>query len=170
VSGGGRGPCALLVAARRSLVVELELSMRRFLALLVLATAVACGGSEAVTPPSQSQGPAFAGSYALQTVNGKPLPVTWNFNSGDSLTIRSYSIAINGSGSWTSATSERFTTGGQVTDQPNGGQAGTYTYDAATKAVTLISTDQSTFLNGSVSADFSTLTLAQNTDVFVFKR
>lgn len=144
--------------------------MRRILALLVLATAVACGGAEAVTQPSQSQGQAFTGTYVLQTVNGKALPVTWSFNSGDSLTIRSYSIAINGGGSWTSTTSERFTTGRQVTDQPNGGQSGSYTYDASTKAVTLISTDQSTFLSGSVSGDFTTLTLAQNTDVFVFKR
>jgi len=151
-------------------VVELELPMHRILAILMLATAVACGGSEAVAPPSQSQGPAFSGTYVLQTVNGKPLPVTWNFNSGDSLTIRSYSIAISGSGSWTSTTSQRFTTGGQVTDQPNGGQSGSYTYDAATKAVSLISTDQSTVLNGSVSGDFTTLTLAQNTDAFVFKR
>ena len=144
--------------------------MRRILALLMLATAVACGGSEAVSPPRQPQGTAFSGTYVLQTVNGKALPFTWNFNSGDSLTIRSYSISIGGSGSWTSATSERFTTGGQVTDQPNGGQSGSYIYDATTKAVTLISTDQSTFLNGSVSADFTTLTLAQITDVFVFKR
>jgi len=161
---------AAMRLTRRQSVVELELPMRQILALLALATAVACGGSETVTPPQQSQSAAFSGTYVLQTVNDKALPVTWNFNSGDSLTIRSYSISINGSGSWTSATSERFTTGGQVTDQPNGGQSGSYIYDATTKAVTLISTDQSTFLNGSVSADFTTLTLAQITDVFVFKR
>jgi len=144
--------------------------MRRIVALLVLVTAVACGGSDATSPPGQTQGQAFKGTYALQTVNGKTLPVTWNFNSGDSLKIRSYSISISGSGSWTSTTSEVFSSGGQVTDQPNGGQSGSYTYDAATKAVTLISQDQSTFLNGTVSTDFTTLTLAQNTDIFVFKR
>ena len=144
--------------------------MRRIAALLMLVTAVACGGSDVTPPPSQTQGPAFTGTYTLQTVNGKALPVTWNFNSGDSLRIRSYSIAINGSGSWTSTTNQVFSTSGQVTDQPNGGQSGSYTYDAATKAVTLISTDQSTFFDGTLSADFTTLTLAQNTDVFVFKR
>ena len=114
--------------------------------------------------------PQRSGSYVLQSVNGKPLPVTWNFNSGDSLRIRSYSISINGNGSWTSALSQVFSTGGVVTDQPNGGQSGSYSYDAATKAVTLISSDQSTLLNGNVSTDFTTLTLAQNTDLFVFKR
>jgi hypothetical protein len=144
--------------------------MRRIAALLMLVTAVSCGGSDATAPPSQTQGPAFTGTYALQTVNGKALPVTWNFNSGDSLRVRSYSISINGSGSWTSATSQVFSTAGQVTDQPNGGQSGSYTYDAATKDVTLISSDQSTFFNGTVSSDFTTLTLAQNTDVFIFKR
>ena len=144
--------------------------MRRILALVVLATVVACGGSDATSPAKQTPGTAFSGTYVLQSVNGKPLPVTWNFNSGDSLRIRSYSIAINGTGSWTSTLSQVFTTGGVVTDQTNGGQSGSYSYDAATKAVTLISSDQSTLLNGSVSTDFTTLTLAQNTDLFVFKR
>ena len=143
--------------------------MRRIAALLVLAIAVACGGSDVTSPPSQ-KGVAFSGTYALQTVNGKALPVTFTFNSGDSLRIRSYSIAINGSGSWTSTTSQVFSTNGQVTDQPNGGQSGTYTYDAATKDVTLISSDQTTLLTGKVSTDFTTLTLAQGVDLFVFKR
>ena len=144
--------------------------MRRILALVVLATVVACGGSDATSPAKQTQGTAFSGTYVLQSVNGKPLPVTWNFNSGDSLRIRSYSISINGTGSWTSALNQVFTTGGVVTDQPNGGQSGSYSYNSATKAVTLISSDQSTLLNGSVSTDFTTLTLAENTDLFVFKR
>jgi hypothetical protein len=143
--------------------------MRRIAALLVLAIAVACGGSDATAPPGQ-KGVAFSGTYTLQTVNGKTLPVTFTFNSGDSLRIRSYSIAINGSGGWTSTTSQVFSTNGQVTDQPNGGQTGSYTYDAATKDVTLISSDQSTLLSGKVSTDFTTLTLAEGADLFVFKR
>jgi len=80
------------------------------------------------------------------------------------------SIAINGSGGWTSTTSQVFSTNGQVTDQPNGGQTGSYTYDAATKDVTLISSDQTTLLSGKVSTDFTTLTLAEGADLFVFKR
>jgi hypothetical protein len=145
--------------------------MRRITALLVLATTLACGGgSDATSPGNTSKGVAFSGSYVLQSVNGKPLPVTWTFNSGDSLRIRSYSISINGSGSWTSTVSQVFSTSGVVTDQPNGGQSGSYTYDAATKEVTLISSDQSTFLSGNISTDFTTLTVAQNSDQFVFKR
>ena len=145
--------------------------MRRIFALLVLATLAACGGgSDATSPSNQTKGTAFSGNYVLQSVNGKALPATWHFASGDSLRIRSYSISINGSGGWTSTLSQVFTTAGVVTDQPNGGQSGSYTYDASTKAVTLLSQDQSTLLSGSVSADFTTLTVAQNTDQFVFKR
>src|SRR5690242_14625293 len=108
--------------------------MRRIATLLAFATVVACGGSDATAPPNQTKGASFTGTYVLQTVNGKALPVTFNFNAGDYLTIRGYSLSINGSGGWTSSTNEIFTTGGVVTDQPNGGQTGTYTYDAATKA------------------------------------
>lgn len=145
--------------------------MRRIIALLVLATLAACGGgSDTTSPSNQTQGTAFSGNYVLQSVNGKSLPATWHFASGDSLMIRSYSISINGSGGWTSTLNQLFTTAGVVTDQPNGGQSGSYSYDALTKAVTLLSQDQSTLLSGSVSADFTTLTVAQNTDQFVFKR
>jgi len=144
--------------------------MRRIATLLALAIAVACGGSDATAPTNQTKGASFTGTYVLQTVNGKALPVTFNFNSGDYLTIRGYSLAINGSGGWTSSTNEIFTTAGVVTDQPTGGQTGTYTYDAATKAVTLISQDQSTLLSGSVSADLGTLTVSESTDIFVFKK
>jgi hypothetical protein len=145
--------------------------MRRILPLLVLATLAACGGGSDVTaPPSQTQGKTFKGAYVLQSINGKALPYTWISGNGDSVRVRSYSIAIDGAGSWTSTTSTVSSTGGQVTDQPNGGQSGSYTYSAATKAVSLISQDQSTVLTGSVSADFSTLTVSENTDIFVFKQ
>jgi len=145
--------------------------MRRILAVLALATLAACGGgSDATSPSNQTQGNSFTGTYVLQTVNGKALPVTFNFASGDSLRIRGYSITINGSGGWSSMTNEVFSVGGAVTDQPTGGQSGSYTYDASTKAVTIISQDQSTFFTGSVSLDLTTLTVSENNDVFVFKR
>ncbi len=145
--------------------------MRRITALLVLATALACGGgSDATSPGNTSKGVAFSGNYVLQTVNGNPLPATWYYNSGDSLRIRSYSISINGSGGWTSTVSQVFSANSVVTDQPNGGQSGSYTYDAGTKQVSLFSTDLTTPLSGSVSTDFSTLTIVLNSDRFVFKR
>jgi hypothetical protein len=143
--------------------------MRRILSLIVLATLAACGGSDSTAPSNSTQGKTFTGTYVLQSVNGKTLPYTSYF-AGDSLTIRSYSLSIGSGGNWTSTTSEVFTTNGQVTDQPNGGQSGTYTYDASTKAVTIISQDQSTYLSGNVSADFSTLTVSESTDLYVFKK
>ena len=57
-----------------------------------------------------------------------------------------------------------------MSDQPSGGQSGTYTYDASTKAVSIISQDQSTVLSGSVSADLSTLTVSESSDIYVFKK
>ncbi|HEX7981732.1 MAG TPA: hypothetical protein VF461_24205, partial [Gemmatimonadaceae bacterium] len=60
--------------------------------------------------------------------------------------------------------------GGQLVDQPNGTQSGTYTYNASTKAVSLLSQDLLTSFTGSVSADLSTLTVTQSTDIYVFKK
>ena len=55
-------------AVRQSYVVELEPLMRRIAATLVLAIAVACGGSDATSPPNQAQGTAFTGTYTLRRV------------------------------------------------------------------------------------------------------
>jgi hypothetical protein len=145
--------------------------MRRITALLGLVILAACGGTDGTSPTqSQTQNKSVTGTYVLQTVNGKPLPYTWTLGGGDYVTLRSYGLTIASGGSWTSTTSLIFTTGGQVTDQPNGGQSGTYTYDASTKAVSLISQDQSSVLSGSVSADLSTLTVSESTDLYVFKK
>ena len=128
--------------------------MRRIIALLGLATLTACGGSDGTSPSqTQTQSKTFTGTYVLQSVNGKSLPYTWTYSNGDYLTIRSYSLSIGSAGSWTSTTSTVSSTGGQLVDQPTGGQSGTYTYDAATKFVSLISEDQSTVLSGSASAE-----------------
>ena len=143
--------------------------MRRILSLLILATLVACGGSDG-TSPTQTQGKSFTGTYVLQTVNGKPLPVTYTFANGNYLTIRSYRLSIAAGGNWTSTTSTISSTDGQVLDQPNGGQSGSYSYDAPTKSVSLISQDLSTVLSGSVSADFTTLTVSDGVDIFVFTK
>ena len=145
--------------------------MRRVVSLLSLAALAACGGSDGTSPSqTQTQAKSFTGTYVLQTVNGKALPYTWTYSTGDYLTVRSYRLSIGAAGSWTSTTSTVSSTGAQLLDQPNGGQSGTYTYDAATKSVSLISQDQSTVLSGSVSADFTTLTVSESTDIFVFKQ
>jgi hypothetical protein len=144
--------------------------MRRIAALLLLATIAACGGSDSTSPSQNQQGPSFTGTYALQTVNAQPLPYTFSASSGNYLTIRAYNLTIGAAGSWTSSTSTISSIGGQVSDQPSGGQSGTYTYDASTKAVSIISQDQSTVLSGSLSADLSTLTVTESSDIYVFKK
>ena len=145
--------------------------MRRILAVLVLAAMAACGGgSDATSPSNTTQNKTFTGTYALQTINGKALPYTFNFSTGDYLTIRGFNLTIGSAGSWTATTNEVFSTGGQVTDQPNGSLSGTYSYDASSKAVSITSTDQSIVLSGTVSADLSTLTVSESSDLFVFKK
>lgn len=144
--------------------------MRRIAALLLLATLAACGGSDGTSPSQTQQSKSFTGTYVLQTVNGKALPFTFTFSNGDFLTIRAYNLTIASGGSWTSSTSTISSTGGQVSDQPNGGQSGTYTFNSSTGAVSIISQDQSTVLTGSASADLSTLTVTESTDIYVFKK
>jgi len=144
--------------------------MRRISALLLLATLAACGGSDSTSPSQNQQGKSFTGTYVLQTVNGKPLSYTFSFANGNYLTIRAYNLTIGSAGSWTSSTSTVSSTAGQVSDQPNGGQSGTYTYNASTGAVSIISQDQSTVLSGSVSTDLTTLTVTESTDIYVFKK
>ena len=91
--------------------------MRRIAALLVLATLVACGGSDATSPSEPAQGTAFTGTYALQTREREDLastpsrPSTRRLPHDPQLQPRSIGTA----GSWTSTTSTVFTTDGQVT-------------------------------------------------------
>jgi hypothetical protein len=144
--------------------------MRRIAALLLLATLASCGGSDSTSPSQNQQTKSFTGTYVLQTVNAKPLPYTFAFSNGDYLTIRANNLTIASGGSWTSSTSTISSTSGQVSDQPSGGQSGTYTYNASTGAVSIISQDQSTVLSGSVSADLSTLTVTESSDIYVFKK
>ena len=144
--------------------------MRRIAALLAFATLVACGGSEATSPPTQTGGKTFSGTYVLQSVNGSALPYTFGNLKGDYFTIRSYSVTIGAAGSWSSTESTVSSTDGTVVDQPSATQSGAYTYNATTKAVTLLSTDLSTAFTGSVSSDLTTLTVTSSNDVYVFKQ
>jgi len=144
--------------------------MRRIAALLALATLVACGGSDSTAPPGQTQGRTFSGTYVLQSINGTPLPYTFGVLTGNYTTIRGYSITIGAAGSWTATTNTISSNDGQVVDQPNGTLSGSYTYNAQTKAVSFLSQDLSTAFNGSVSADFTTLTVTSSNDLYVFKQ
>jgi len=145
--------------------------MRRIAALLALAALIACGGSDSTAPPGQqTQGRTFSGTYVLQSINGTPLPYTFGNLTGDYTTVRSYSLTIGSAGSWTATTSTVSSTLGQVVDQPNGTLSGSYTYNANTKAVSFISQDLDTVLSGSVSLDFTTLTVSSSSDIYVFKQ
>jgi hypothetical protein len=144
--------------------------MRRIAALLALATLIACGGSDSTAPPGQTQGRTFSGTYVLQSINGMPLPYTFGNVTGDYRTVRSYSLTIGSAGSWTATTSTISSTNGQVVDQPNGTLSGSYTYNANTKAVSFTSQDLDTVLSGSVSLDFTTLTVSSSSDIYVFKQ
>ena len=144
--------------------------MRRIAALLTLATLIACGGSDSTAPPGQTQGRTFSGTNVLQSINGTPLPYTFGNLTGDYTTVRSYSLTIGSAGSWTATTSTVSSTLGQLVDQPNGTLSGSYTYNASTKAVSFISQDLSTVLTGSVSLDFTTLTVSSSSDIYVFKQ
>ena len=144
--------------------------MRRIAALLALATLIACGGSDSTAPPGQTQGRTFSGTYVLQSINGMPLPYTFGNVTGDYRTVRSYSLTIGSAGSWTATTSTISSTNGQLVDQPNGTLSGSYTYNANTKAVSFTSQDLDTVLSGSVSLDFTTLTVSSSSDIYVFKQ
>lgn len=144
--------------------------MRRIAALLALATLIACGGSDATAPPGQTQGRTFSGTYVLQSINGANLPFTFGVLTGDYTTIRSYSLTIGSAGSWTATRSTVSSTNGQVVDLPSDTLSGSYTYNANTKAVSFISQDLSTVLTGSVSLDFTTLTVSSSSDIYVFKQ
>ena len=84
--------------------------MRRLFPVLALAMAVACGGDKSTNPNSDS----IEGTYSLRTVNGSPLPFT--FQSGTtSVTLTSDVITVAGNGSWTESIGYRQTANGQTT-------------------------------------------------------
>jgi hypothetical protein len=122
--------------------------MRRLVALLALATAVACGGDS--TSPSAT----VTGSYSLRTVNGSPVPYTVIQIGADKYEIVSDVVTINEGGTWSETGTDRTTQNGQVT---NGTitDGGTYTLNGT--AITFVSTESGT-VNGSVGGGTLTIT------------
>lgn len=72
-------------------------SFRSIAALTCLAIATACGGSDAPTGTA----PSVTGTYTLRTVNGAALPSVVPIAPGESITLRSGSVTLNGDGSCT---------------------------------------------------------------------
>jgi hypothetical protein len=133
-------------------------SMRRFVALLVFATAVACGGDS--TSPSAT----VSGTYTLQNVNGSQLPFTVFDVGTEKYEILTDAVILNEGGTWTESGTDRSTVSGQVTTSTIT-DAGTYTLNGT--AITFVSAQSGT-TNGSVGS--GTLTITDQGIVAVYQK
>lgn len=84
--------------------------MKRLLATLAIATLAACGGDSSTTNPLV----AIAGTYTLQTVNGKPLPTTVQVSATISTTFVAEEITILVGNRWVGARTGSTQIDGQV--------------------------------------------------------
>jgi hypothetical protein len=132
--------------------------MRRLVALLVLATALGCGGDSSTAPKDT-----VAGTYTLQTVNGIPLPFTVIQLDSVKFEIINDSFTLTADKNWTEAGQSRTTLSGQVTTDPIA-DSGTYVLSGTT--ITLISA------NGSIDGTLGggTLTLTNDAVIAVYKK
>lgn len=87
--------------------------MRRFAALLICLTVIACG-SDASTEPTAVT---FAGTYTLQTVNGQKLPFVLIQQGANAATLLEDHLTIADGGSWSETESWRITANGSTTNQ-----------------------------------------------------
>ena len=115
-------------------------------------------------------GPQVAeGEYVLLSVNDKPLPYTWTYPAtSSSYTLRSQRITVRSGGAWTSATSHVFVYPGLTRDATNDVDGGTYTFDGASGALVLGSTNSVSALVGTVSG--RRLTISKDADRLVYER
>jgi hypothetical protein len=83
------------------------------LAVLALVALVACGGGDKATNPASDS---IAGVYSLRSVNGSPLPYT--FQAGeDSYTLTSDVITIANGGTWSETFVFQQTVNGTISEQ-----------------------------------------------------
>lgn len=83
--------------------------MRRL--LLGLALLVACGGDKSTNPNSD----AIDGVYSLKTVNGSPLPFTFQVGTA-TVRVNSDVITVASNGTWTESIAYNQTVNGQTTN------------------------------------------------------
>lgn len=106
--------------------------MRRF-AIALLAAAVACGGSDTISPLPLTE----TGTYQLSTVNGAPLPFLLSSQSGNSHYISGGDLALDAeTHAWTMVVRESYT--GPIAQPP--GQTtlfGNYTISGTSITLTL---------------------------------
>lgn len=82
-------------------------------ALVLLATFVLACGGDATAPDAAT----FAGTYALETVNGQKLPYVYIQTGNNSVTILNDRLTIADGGSWSETANVRVSTNGVVTTQ-----------------------------------------------------
>lgn len=125
---------------------------------MALALALACGSTE----PSDD----FRGTYQLQTVNGKPLPASFQTAPGNSYTVSAASITVLPDRQWFSSVTSTTVVNGQSF----AGRGGLGTWVQVGSEVTFVDTfDPSNpqFFDGTVSG--KTLTIVGNY-TFVYTR
>lgn len=152
------------------------MSIRRIslvLGLIGTQALVACGGGDGgtgpVTPVAPST-PTVAGTFVLQTVDGKTLPAVASENSGGKRQeVLSDSVMLNANLTWTESGEFRVTnlSTGAVTTETRTGN-GTYTESSGT--VRFYSPSVSTFTEATVtgSGSGSTMTLVAATKTYVY--
>jgi hypothetical protein len=131
--------------------------MRNLVAGLALIALVACGGDSSTARPSDS----VAGTWNLQTYNGKSLPFTGSVNDNGSFDrVDSGSIGFDGKATYVLGIKITNTLGSSVTPQ-NYDEVGSYSGTAST-GVTLKPNDLS---GGTSKANFATVpvTVSGNT-------
>jgi hypothetical protein len=123
--------------------------MRALMAGLALLALAACGGDSSTARPTDS----VAGTWTLQTYNGKPLPFTGSVNDNGSVDrVDSGSIGFDGKATYVLGIKIVNTMGSTVTPQ-NFDEVGSYSGTAST-GVTLKPNDLS---GGTSTAKFTTV-------------
>ena len=110
-------------------ILECVVTMRKVFAVALCAAVVACGGDSATATSA-----GIAGTYTLATVNGGPLPFTFQA-AEPKLELLSDQLILTAAGTFTESTVVRVTDEGVVTTRtfPD---AGTYIVDAGLASLT----------------------------------
>ena len=145
--------------------------MRALVAGLALMALAACGGDSSTARPSDS----LAGTWTLQTYNGKPLPFTGSVNDNGSVDrVDSGSIGFDGKATYVLGI-KIVNTQGSTVSQQDYNEIGSYSGTAST-GVTLKPNDLSggtstaPFATVPVTVSGSTLSFSQEGKVLTFVR
>jgi hypothetical protein len=122
----------------------------RVLTCFSLFVAASCGGSDSTSPGTAG----ITGSYALQTVNGAPLPFTVLQIGSDRIEVLNETVTLSDNGTFTQQGSLRITENGAVsTDSYT--EAGSYTRNGT--ALNLVFGSDGTTGTGTISENTITV-------------